>query len=115
MKYSFSFLFLFSLIANLRAAPLIVLSGEKTPLQKRVLKSLIEEEYPSLKDFILEEGENKKCKKVEGALLQLCFLEGKIIVLTSRRERLKKTIHRMMILEEQTEKPFSREGSLPKI
>lgn len=115
MKFSFSFFLLFVTIQGAFSSPLIVLSGEQNLIQKKVLENLLDVEYPSLRQLVEEQPENKDCKKEKTALLQLCFLGNKILVIASKRKKLKKTIQRLMTLEEQTEKPFQKKGHLSKI
>ncbi|MCR9206159.1 MAG: hypothetical protein NXH75_16365 [Halobacteriovoraceae bacterium] len=103
MKFNFSFFLFLVTIQGTFSSPLIVLSGEKNPIQKKVLENLLEVKYPSLKQLVVEQPQNKDCRKEKMALLQLCFLGNKILVITSKKKKLKKTVERLMVLVEQTE------------
>jgi hypothetical protein len=105
----------YTTLASVYASSLIVLSGEMNEIQKRTMEKLINKDYPSLKPFVLYDEKNSTCKKHSKALLHLCFLGEKILVVSSQRKKLKKTIKRIMILEDKTEKPVQKEGLQSKI
>lgn len=112
MKFVSNFLATFLFTQSLIAAPLIVLSGEPSEIQMAAINEILKNQYPSLESFISREPENKECTLRETSLLQLCFKKEKILVIHSEREKLRKTVGRLMVLEDQTEKPFQKEGPL---
>lgn len=112
MKFVSNFLATLLFTQSLIAAPLIVLSGEPSEIQRAAINELLKKQYPSLESFTSREPENKDCTLREKSLLQLCFKEEKILIIRSEREKLRKTVRRLMMLEDQTEKPFQKEGPL---
>lgn len=73
------------------AAKVVIFSGIPANWQKQVTERFLEKHGLNSSAFISWDSQNKECKKIKGSVLQLCFRDQKVFLVTAKPEILRST------------------------
>lgn len=96
MKFAFKIFLFASIMYQVNARPIFVLSGQASKSDQILIAKVIQQNLGIPKKYIVNDFKNRKCRKVGDAIIQLCFYNQKFFVAHKEARILNRTLARFV-------------------